>query len=170
VPSGRVVILLALIMLALAGACAPVDPGGVAESRRPGEAVVTRVVDGDTVEVDIDGRRESVRLIGIDTPEIAHPPDGAECFGPEASAYVHDLLPPGTRVVLARDVESRDAYDRLLAYVTRVDDDLLVNLALVEAGYAEILAIEPNTVHAPLFAGAEADARARGVGLWSACT
>jgi len=133
-------------------------------------ATVTRVYDGDTVEVNFDGRRESVRLIGIDTPEIAHPPNTAECYGPEASAYLHSLLPPGTEVIVTRDVEPRDAYDRLLGYVTRSQDDLFINMALVQGGYAELLTIAPNTTQTAAFAGAASAANATGIGLWGACS
>lgn len=133
-------------------------------------ATVTRVYDGDTVEVSFGGRRESVRLIGIDTPEIAHPPNAAECYGPEASAYLHSLLPPGTEVIVTRDVEPRDAYDRLLGYVTRSQDDLFINMALVQGGYAELLTIAPNTIQTAAFAGAASTANATGIGLWGACS
>ena len=89
-------------------------------------AVVTRVVDGDTIDVAIGGRDERVRLLGIDTPEV-HVAEGAapECFGPEASAFTGDLLPDGHRVRLERDVVGRDDYGRLLAYVYLVDDGAL---------------------------------------------
>lgn len=135
----------------------------------PGEAVVLEVIDGDTVAVLIDDEREKVRLIGIDTPEIAHPPEPAECFGPEAAAYVATVIPPGTRVILERDVEARDRYGRLLAYVHRVDDDLHVNEVLVERGYATKLHIRPNSTFADHFAALEAQARRDGIGLWEAC-
>jgi micrococcal nuclease len=148
------------------GACASPP---LAEAARPGEATVLRVIDGDTVEVLIGDHREPVRLIGVDTPEVAHPPDPADCFGPEASAFVQSLLPPGTRVLLSRDEEARDPYDRLLAYLVRAADELDINHALLEHGYAEILSIAPNTTRAVDFARAEADARAADRGLWRAC-
>lgn len=135
----------------------------------PGEAIVTRVVDGDTVEVHIGGRTEPVRLIGIDTPEVAHPPEPAECYGPEAAAFVAALLPPGTRVSLSRDIEARDAYDRLLAYVVRSEDELSVNEALLQQGYAAVLSIAPNNTFASEFARIEDEARRDERGLWSEC-
>ena len=79
----------------------------------------------------IAGRDEPVRLIGIDTPETRRPAHArSQCFGPEASAARRELLPPGTVVRLERDVEARDRYDRLLAYVFRAADGLFVNLVL----------------------------------------
>ena len=81
---------------------------------------VVRVVDGDTIVVDIGGAEETVRLIGIDTPEIAHPafgdrpPNDAECFGDEAQRYTGELLAVGSGVRLERDVVARDDYGRLL--------------------------------------------------------
>ncbi|MFN5604060.1 MAG: thermonuclease family protein, partial [Actinomycetes bacterium] len=82
-------------------------------------AVVERVVDGDTIDVTIDGRGDTVRLIGIDTPETKKPDTPVECYGPEASARLAELLPPGTPVRLERDIDSRDKFGRLLAYVHR---------------------------------------------------
>ena len=97
------------------------------------EATVLEVIDGDTVRLDLDGSRESVRLIGVNTPETKHPTKGVECFGPEASAFLARWLQPGTRVRVERDVEARDAYRRLLLYVF-VDTSTgqrFVNLELV---------------------------------------
>lgn len=133
-------------------------------------AVVERVVDGDTIDVSIDGRSETVRLIGIDTPETKKPDTPVECFGPEASARLAELLPPGTPVRLERDIDSRDKYRRLLAYVHREPDDLFVNAVLIDEGLARPYPFEPNTTFADQFATAADLARANGVGLWSACT
>ena len=100
-----------------------------------------------------------MRLIGIDTPETVDPRKPVQCFGKEASAHTHDLLPPGTVVRLERDVEARDRYDRLLAYVYRVSDGLFVNLALARDGYAQLLTIPPNVTYVDQFRAAVADAR-----------
>ena len=63
-------------------------------------ATLVRVVDGDTIQVEVDGQRENVRLIGIDTPETKRPNTPVECFGPEASAFTPSLLPEGTPLLL----------------------------------------------------------------------
>jgi micrococcal nuclease len=136
----------------------------------PTNATVERVVDGDTVVMDIDSRRESVRLIGIDTPETVKPDSPVECFGPEASAATKALLPEGTPVRLERDVEARDDYDRLLAYVYRATDGMFVNLELVRSGYATLLTFPPNVAHVDEFVDAAEAARTSGLGLWSGCT
>ena len=141
-----------------------------AELPADANAVVERVVDGDTIHVSIDGRSETVRLIGIDTPETKKPDTPVECFGPEASARLAELLPPGTPVRLERDIDSRDKYRRLLAYVHREPDDLFVNAALIDEGLARPYPFEPNTTYADQFAAAADLARTNGVGLWSACT
>ncbi len=135
----------------------------------PGSATVVRVVDGDTVVVDLAGHDENVRLIGIDTPESVAVDRPDECYGAEAAANLSALVPPGTKVRIERDLEARDQYDRLLGYVYRVDDDLFVNLALVTGGFAETLAYPPNTTHRPELEQAQRAARTRGVGLWTAC-
>jgi micrococcal nuclease len=135
-------------------------------------AIVVGIVDGDTIDVDIlgSGRRERTRLIGIDTPETVRPDTPVECFGPEASAFTTALLPAGTAVRLERDVEPRDAFGRLLAYVYRADDGLFVNEALVAGGFARPLPFEPNTSFAALLADAARDAQARSLGLWGSCS
>jgi micrococcal nuclease len=77
---------------------------------------VTRVVDGDTIKVEIDGVQYDVRYIGIDTPETVHPSQPVGCFGPEASARNKELV-DGKRVGLEKDVSEMDRYGRLLRYV-----------------------------------------------------
>jgi micrococcal nuclease len=158
---------LALALVALLGACGlgRDDAAPVAA----GTATVVRNVDGDTLVVAIDGGEEPVRLIGIDTPESVAQDRPVECFGPEAKARLSELLPPGTVVRLERDVEARDRYDRLLAYVIRADDDVLVNELLVAEGFAESVAYPPNTARQGALDRAEAAARAAQRGLWPAC-
>jgi micrococcal nuclease len=136
---------------------------------RPSAPTVVRVVDGDTIVVRLGGGEETVRLVGIDTPETVDPRRPVGCFGTEASRRTKALLPVGTRLRLERDVEARDRYGRVLAYVYRADDHTFVNLALAEEGFAEPLTIPPNVTHASRFAAAAAAARAAGRGLWGAC-
>jgi micrococcal nuclease len=133
-------------------------------------ATVKRVVDGDTLVVQIGGSEERVRLIGIDTPESVAGNQPVECYGPEASQRLSQLLPAGTAVRLARDIEPRDRYDRLLAYVYRVDDSLLVNRDQIARGYAETMEYPPNTALAAELAAAQDLARTAGAGMWSACS
>lgn len=132
-------------------------------------AVVDRMIDGDTIEVIMDGRHVTVRLIGIDTPETKKPDTPVECFGPEASARTAELLAPDTPVRLERDVDSRDKYGRLLAYVHREPDGLFVNEILLGEGLARPYPFEPNTTYADRFATVAESARVNGLGLWSAC-
>ena len=107
----------------------------------PANAVVELVVDGDTIDVTIDGDTERVRLIGIDTPETKKPDTPVECFGPEATAFTQSLLTPGTPVRLERDVVGRDDYGRLLAYLYRASDSIFVNYEIIRHGYARPLTI-----------------------------
>jgi micrococcal nuclease len=169
-----VVALVAVLALLAAGAAVAVavvagsgPPAG--DRSAAGEATVDRVVDGDTLVVTVGDATETVRLIGIDTPESVARDRPDECFGAEASHRLAELLPPGTGVVLTRDVEPRDLYDRLLAYVHRPDDGLFVNAALVAGGYAEAKDYPPNTTHRADFERAERAARRADLGLWSAC-
>ena len=132
-------------------------------------AVVERVVDGDTLIARIGDHSESVRLIGIDTPESVAPTRPVQCFGKEATLYLTTLLPAGSEITLVRDVEARDAFDRVLGYIVRSRDGLFVNLELVAAGYAAALNYPPNDHYAAALARAEAEAVAAGRGFWSAC-
>jgi micrococcal nuclease len=159
--------------LSCAAGCAA---GSVRFEPPPGaNAVVTAIVDGDTIDVAIGNRDERVRMIGIDTPEIAHPsiddrpPTEAECFGDEAQRYTGQLLMVGSGVRLERDVVARDDYGRLLAYVYRAADGAFVNYEIVRHGYAQPLTIAPNTTFADLFVEAARSAERRDVGLWAAC-
>ena len=145
--------------------------GGSSDAPRPGgraTGLVTRVVDGDTVHVRIDGADQRVRYIGVDTPETVKPRTPVQCFGKAASAYNHRLV-DGQSVRLRFGAEQRDKYGRLLAYVYRARDGLFVNAALVREGYATTLTIPPNTAHATQFATLERRARDRRRGLWRAC-
>ena len=131
--------------------------------------MVERVVDGDTLDIRMGRRTARVRLIGINTPETVDPRRPAECYGHEASELAKHLLPSGTPIRVERDVEARDDYDRLLAYVYRASDHLFVNLELLQQGAAVPLRIEPNTAYATAFADAAIAAEQAGRGLWSQC-
>ena len=130
-------------------------------------AYVTRVVDGDTVEVRLDGETEDVRYIGVDTPETVKPDTPVQCFGPQASDFNHHLV-EHRRVRLVFGEERRDVYGRLLAYVYL--DGRFVNAELVRRGYARPLTVPPNVRYADRFARLASQARERGSGLWSACS
>ena len=146
-------------------------PAGTDAPATPVEAngTVVRVVDGDTVQLALEGGTETVRLIGVDTPETVDERKPVQCYGPEASARTKALLPTGTPVRVERDAEARDQYGRLLAYVTRAADGLFVNRSLLADGYGVVLSIAPNTTHAAAFRAAEAAARQAQLGLWGTC-
>lgn len=165
--AGRPGVLLLAAALAASGCRTTSGPGG--PTADAGRAVVSTVIDGDTVDVRIGGGTERVRLIGVDTPESVARDRPVQCFGAEASAHLSSLLPAGTAVRLERDDVARDRYGRLLAYVYREADDLLVNLSLVEGGFADAVTFGDNEALHATFSAAEATARAEGVGLWSAC-
>jgi micrococcal nuclease len=141
------------------------DPSNTASN-----AVVTRVVDGDTIDVTFGSQHQRIRLIGIDTPETKKPNTPVQCFGPEASNYTKHLLPPGSRVFVRRDVEARDDYGRLLGYIFRSSDNLFVNLELARLGFARPLTIAPNNHLAADFVRAAHEAEAANRGLWASCT
>ena len=157
---------LAVVGLAALAACG--QSAGAARGR-PGDAVVANVIDGDTIEARVNGITENVRLIGIDTPETRKPNTPVECFGIEATKALGRILPRGTAIRLERDVEARDRYGRLLAYVYRHGDNLFVNLEMAKSGYAAAYTYPPNVARSDEIVTAAADARDAGRGLWSAC-
>jgi micrococcal nuclease len=163
----------ALLLLSLAAVAAGfggqlgvLGAGGVEASSEG--ARVERVVDGDTVKVRIGGRLETVRYIGMDTPETKKPRTPVQCYGKNAS-HENERLVAGQRVELTPGVEPRDRYGRMLAYVRRSRDGLFVNEALLKGGFARTLTIAPNDRYAPRFAAIEAQARLARKGLWRAC-
>jgi micrococcal nuclease len=140
-------------------------------------AIVTRVVDGDTIVVRVTdiiegpgageattGNEYRVRLIGIDTPESVTPRTAVECFGSEASAATRALL-EGHRVRLVKDVEEVDSFDRLLRYVYLGDE--MANARLVINGYALAYTYPPNIRHSELFVQLQREARESNRGLWA---
>ena len=162
----RSLLLLAASIAALALALA--QRGGGEAPRRDLVGRVVHVVDGDTLRVALGDRVERVRYIGIDTPESKRPDTPVQCFA-RAAARANARLVGGERVRLVLDVEQRDRFGRLLAYVYRARDGLLANAALVRGGYARTLTVPPNVRYAKRFAALAAWARRAGRGLWSAC-
>jgi micrococcal nuclease len=133
-----------------------------------GQGEVVRVVDGDTIRVRLGDRTERVRYIGVDTPESVKPGTPVQCYAKRAAA-ANAALVSGQHVRLVGDVEHRDRYGRLLAYVYRAGDGAFVNALLVRDGYARTLTIAPNVAHAAEFARLARTAREAGRGLWRAC-
>ena len=124
---------------------------------------VERVIDGDTIQVRLAGWIETVRYIGVDTPETVHPVRGIEPYGLAASAFNRSLV-DGRQVRLELDVESRDHYGRLLAYV--YTDSLFINAELIRQGYAQVMTVPPNVRHVEEFVRLQREARRAGEGLW----
>ena len=159
--SGLVAVLTCLILSNCSSSGEPLPDG--ANGR------IVKVIDGDTVDVSMSGRTERVRLIGIDTPETKKPNNPIQCFGPEASKHINELLPVDTPVLVQRDVEARDPYGRLLGYVYRTSDNLFVNQDLIINGFARPLSIAPNTAFASEFATLAQTAQNSKIGLWGEC-
>lgn len=126
------------------------------------QAVVARVVDGDTIVL-ADGRK--VRYIGIDTPETKHPSKPVGCFGQEATDFNKELV-DGKTVRLEKDVSETDRYGRLLRYV--YTDEIMVNEKLVRDGFARASTYPPDVKHQTLLQEAQTQARTEKRGLWGA--
>jgi micrococcal nuclease len=138
------------------------DETGTAHHCGPTSGVVDRVIDGDTIVLESGDR---VRYILVDTPEVTAGKN--ECYGAQARDY-NQMLVQGQTIAIEYDQECEDQYGRLLAYVSV--DDLEINRALVEGGFACILHISPNgDADFAEFQALENTAKQAGVGMWSAC-
>lgn len=126
--------------------------------------LVTRVIDGDTIEVHTEGKLYKVRYIGIDTPETKHPTKPVEWMGKEAAAKNEELV-GGKIVGLEKDVSDTDRYGRLLRYVWV--RDLMVNAELVRLGFAQVSTYPPDVRYQKRFLQLQREARENGRGLWS---
>ncbi|KRF32037.1 thermonuclease family protein [Paenibacillus sp. Soil787] len=148
-----------LSLVILMTACGT-KPAAVAGRER---VKVERIVDGDTLEVTMKGKKEKVRLIGVDTPETKKPNTPVMFYGKEASAYTKKRLEKET-VELEFDVDKKDQYDRLLAYVWIGEE--LFNRTLVQEGYARIATYPPNVKYVDAFKIDQETARNKKKGLW----
>lgn len=134
-------------------------------------AYVDKVIDGDTMDVTIEGSKYKVRFIGVDTPETKDPRRPVGCFGKEAASETKSLI-EGRMVILQKDVSSTDRYDRLLRYVYLPVDDskmIFINDYLVREGYAKVLTYPPDVKFNEQFLEAEKQAREQNRGLWGKC-
>ncbi len=139
-----------------------------AEINQPGLYRVVKFDDGDTIAVDMNGTTETIRFIGVDTPETHDPRKPVQCFGPEAATYTK-LTVGAQRVRLASDPLSsnRDRYDRLLRYVY-LPDGTLLNEQLIKTGHGFAYTYFPFTKSA-LFTKDEAVAQKAKIGVWKFC-
>lgn len=165
--------LLALFVLLLLSGCA--SRSEAAGKPKLIQVVVTQVSDGDTVHVRLNGRDERVRLIGVNCPEISHPDlhIKGQPYGEQAAAYTRKRL-SGKRVWLEFDVQQRDRYGRLLAYVwlsppaAFTEKEIrakMFNAELLLNGHAQVVTVPPNVKYADLFAKFQRGAREKGKGL-----
>ena len=144
---------------------------GVAPVGATERARVVRVVDGDTIVIDRGNGNERLRYIGVDTPESVKPGSPVEAMAMEATA-ANERLVDGKEVLLETDITEYDRFDRLLRYVwvadpAQPDGWLLVNLALLEQGYAQVVTYPPDVRYVEAYLGAQEAAREQGLGLWA---
>ena len=131
-----------------------------------GEYKVVSVTDGDTFEINYNGAKTKVRLIGVDTPESVHPNSKKNNeYGEEASKYTKSLL-EGKTVKIEFDVSPKDKYGRLLAYVYLESGEML-NEKLLKEGYAQVATYPPNVKYVEKFKEIQKEARKNKVGFWS---
>jgi micrococcal nuclease len=139
------------------------------EQANPGLYAVSHFTDGDTISVSMNGKNESVRMIGVDTPETHKPNTPVQCYGPAASAFTKNLI-GSQKVRLEADPtnQNRDRYGRLLRYIY-LPDGRLVEAELIKNGYGFAYTSFPFTKKDD-FVKLEDAARAANKGLWANCT
>jgi endonuclease YncB( thermonuclease family) len=156
----------------VASAMESTDPVAAAEAPAADRAVVTAVVDGDTVDVDIDGRAVRIGMLNIHAPELSAPEEDRSCLGPEAAELVSSLIPVGANVLLEYDQVRTDRDGRTLAGVF-TDGGVLVNAEVARAGLAAAVVVDGNARFLPAVESAQREAAEAGRGLYgaeSACT
>lgn len=169
----KILLVLAVLVLSLLGygagsqklpALSLPSPAGP----RPGYYKVSEVLDGDTITVQIQNRIETVRLIGLDTPETQDPRKSVQCFGREATRKMAELIGSQTvRLTTNPEDNDRDKYGRLLRFVN-TEGGTFLNAEMIKQGYAFAYTIFPFA-YLDEFRQLEHDARAKRKGLWSAC-
>lgn len=135
------------------------------------EVLVTRVIDGDTIEVQTGMDISTVRYIGVDTPETVDPRRPVQCFGRQASKENKKLV-EGKKVILVKDVSETDKYGRLLRYIyVKLENGelLFVNDYLIRQGFAKASTFPPDVKYSQAFLEAEREARENKMGLWNSC-
>lgn len=141
----------------------------VIEQSTPGLYQVTKFDDGDTIQVDMEGKKETIRFIGVDTPETHDPRKPIQCFGKAAAAFTKNVIGEN-RVRLEADPtnSNRDRYQRLLRYVY-LPDGTLVNKKIIAEGYGFALVSFPFQKMEE-FKAVQVTAREQNKGLWGGCT
>lgn len=135
---------------------------------QPGQYRVTQVYDGDTIEVDMNGTQEKVRLIGVDTPETHDPRKQVQCFGRAASEFTKQLIgDKPVRLVADPQSSNRDRYQRLLRYVY-LSDNTLVQAEIIKQGYGFAYTSFPFD-KSEEFRAYQKEARNNNRGLWGSC-
>lgn len=140
-------------------------------SNYDGSFLVTHVVDGDTIDIEVSGVKNRIRLLGINTPESVAQNRPIECFGKESAERVKELLiNQAVTIKLDPNKPEKDEYGRILAYVWR-GDNLFINQALIEEGYAyEYTYHKERYQYQSDFKEAEGRAKKEGMGLWAVTT
>jgi len=176
VPKRSVISIVFFVLILVSAGCAAGKEQTGSGSIKVIAAQVVKGIDGDTFKAEVNGKTESVRLIGVNTPELAHPDlhIKEQPYGREAEAYTTKAL-LGHTVYLELDVAERDKYGRLLAYIwlarprdgseTEVREKMF-NARLLFNGYAQVMTVPPNVKYQDLFVRLEREARDKKAGLW----
>ncbi|MBX4197323.1 thermonuclease family protein [Candidatus Saccharibacteria bacterium] len=139
------------------------------EQNQPGLYTINRYVDGDTIDVNMNGSVETIRFIGVDTPETHKPNTPVQCYGPEAAAHTKALISKFGKVRLQADPldTNRDRYGRLLRYVY-LPDGTLIDEQIIQQGYGFAYLNFPFSKK-DQFAADQQIAQTAKIGLWGAC-
>ena len=158
----RVISIALLTVLSLLFSCMAQNASEGGKTEDNISAYIEKVVDGDTVEATIRGKREQIRFVGVDAPEFGQKP-----WGKRSRKFLEDLMSAsGWQVRIEYDVEKRDKYDRILAYLWSRDNKL-INEEMLINGYAVLFTFPPNVKHVERLRAAQVIARENKRGIWS---
>lgn len=155
-----------------------INPTASIESTASESAKVLRVIDGDTIEVNLNGQKIKVRYIGVDTPETVDPRRAVGCFGKEASdenervlGFANKKLVEDVMVYLEKDISETDKFGRLLryVYVNKDGQNIFVNDYLIRQGFAKAVTYPPDVKYSQQFVNSQREAVENNRGLWQKC-
>lgn len=163
--NGRWVVFLFCLLFSSACSLNPGTQSPFTKQRIEVPADQVEVIDGDTIKVKINGRKETVRFLLVDTPELHHERYGKQPLSEEAKRFTAQMIHSGKTVVLEKDVDERDKYGRLLAYV--YVDGKSVQEALLKQGLARVAYVfVPNVKYVDQYRAIQEEAQRKGIGIW----
>lgn len=155
------IFLVSFVVISLLSGCIALNSPEAKKTDDNNAVYIEKVIDGDSLEANIKGKREQIRLIGIDAPELRQ-----KYWGKRSKKFLQDMISAsGWQAHIEYDVDRRDKYDRILAYLWS-RDNRLINEEMLSNGYAVVYTFPPNIKHADRLMAAQVIARENKRGIW----